>query len=122
MAQLDNVIEELLSIEGANGAAIVDIDSGMALATGGTPGFDLNVAAAGNSNVVRAKLRTIQDLELKDEIEDVLITLKSQYHLINVLGGQSNAGLFIYLVLNRVTANLALARHKLRAVAATVTV
>ncbi|MFQ1000739.1 hypothetical protein [Modestobacter sp. SSW1-42] len=122
MAQLDNVIADLLAIDGATGAAIVDIDSGMALATGGNPGFDLNVAAAGNSNVVRAKLRTITDLELKDEIEDVLITLQGQYHLINVLRGQGNAGLFIYLVLNRTTANLALARHKLRSVAAGVAV
>jgi hypothetical protein len=122
VASLDNVIADLLAIEGASGAAIVDIDSGMALASGGTPGFDLNVAAAGNSNVVRAKLRTISDLELKDEVEDILITLQGQYHLINVLKGQGNAGLFIYLVLNRVTANLALARHKLRAVAATVSV
>ncbi|MGY5884550.1 hypothetical protein [Modestobacter lacusdianchii] len=122
MAQLDNVIADLLAIEGANGAAIVDIDSGMALATGGAPGFDLNVAAAGNSNVVRAKLRTISDLELKDEVEDILITLASQYHLINVLKGQGNAGLFIYLVLDRTTANLALARHKLRAVAGSVSV
>ena len=51
-----------------------------------------------------------------------LITLQGQYHLINVLRGQGNAGLFIYLVLNRVTANLALARHKLRAVAGNVSV
>ncbi len=122
MAQLDNVIADLLAIEGASGAAIVDIDSGMALAFGGTPGFDLNVAAAGNSNVVRAKLRTIQDLEIKEEIEDILITLQNQYHLINVLRGQGNSGLFIYLALNRVTANLALARHKLRSVAASVSV
>ena len=122
VAQLDTVIADLLAIEGATGAAIVDIDSGMALATGGNPGFDLNVAAAGNSNVVRAKLRTIGDLELKDEIEDILITLQGQYHLINVLRGQGNAGLFIYLVLNRTTANLALARHKLRSVAAGVAV
>jgi hypothetical protein len=122
MAQLDAVIASLLEIEGASGAAIVDAESGMALAAGGSPGFDLNVAAAGNSNVVRAKLRTIADLELNDEIEDILITLKGQYHLINVLQGAGNAGLFIYLVLNRSTANLALARHKLRSVASTVAV
>ena len=122
MAQLDNVISTLLDIEGASGAAVVDIDSGMALAAGGSPGFDLNVAAAGNSNVIRAKLRTISDLELGDEIEDILITLKGQYHLINVLKGAGNAGLFIYLVLSRSNANLALARHKLRSVAETVSV
>ncbi|SEO60955.1 hypothetical protein [Trujillonella endophytica] len=122
MAQLDDVIADLLGIQGASGAAIVDVDSGMALAAGGTPGFDLNVAAAGNSNVVRAKLRTISDLELKDEIEDVLITLEHQYHLINVLKGQGNSGLFIYLVLDRTTGNLALARHKLRGIAGAVSV
>lgn len=122
VAQLDDVIADLLGIQGASGAAIVDVDSGMALAAGGTPGFDLNVAAAGNSNVVRAKLRTISDLELKDEIEDVLITLEHQYHLINVLKGQGNSGLFIYLVLDRTTGNLALARHKLRGIAGAVSV
>ena len=114
MAQLDNVIEELLSIEGASGAAIVDIDSGMALAAGGTPGFDLNVAAAGNSNVVRAKLRTISDLELKDEIEDILITLGTQYHLIRPLRSRGGQGLFIYLALLKSRANLAMARHQIK--------
>ncbi|KQS66137.1 hypothetical protein [Modestobacter sp. Leaf380] len=122
MAQLDTVISDLLSIDGANGAAIVDVDSGMALAAGGNPGFDLNVAAAGNSNVVRAKLRTISDIELSDEIEDILITLRTQYHLINVLKGAGTSGLFVYLVLDRNTANLALARHKLRGVAGSITV
>lgn len=122
MAQLDTVIADLLGIEGANGAAIVDVDSGMALAAGGSPGFDLNVAAAGNSNVVRAKLRTINDIELSDEIEDILITLRTQYHLINVLKGSGTSGLFVYLVLDRTTANLALARHKLRGVAGAIAV
>ena len=113
MSQLDNFIQELLSIEGATGAAVVDISSGMALASGGNPGFDLNVAAAGNSNVVRAKLRTMKDINLRGEIEDIMITLEGQYHLINVLNTEETSGLFVYLVLDRNTANLALARHKL---------
>ncbi|WP_016996225.1 hypothetical protein [Kocuria atrinae] len=116
MSQLDNSIQELLSIEGATGAAVVDISSGMALASGGNPGFDLNVAAAGNSNVVRAKLRTMKDINLRGEIEDIMITLESQYHLINVLNTEETSGLFVYLVLDRNTANLALARHKLNTV------
>lgn len=87
------------------------------LAAGGNPGFDLEIAAAGNSNVVRAKLRTMNDLGISGGLEDVLITLDKQYHLINVLRDGGAAGLFIYFVLNRATANLALARHKLRTVA-----
>lgn len=122
MSQLEKSISDLMSIDGASGAAVVDISSGMALASAGNPGFSLDVAAAGNSNVVRAKLKTMSDLELQDTIEDILISLDSQYHLINVLNAETSKGLFIYLVLNRNTANLALARHKLRAIATALTV
>lgn len=118
MSQLDASIQQLLAIEGATGAALVDISSGMALAAGGSPGFDLTVAAAGNSNVVRAKLKTMADLDLSGNIEDIMITLSSQYHLINVLNTSETSGLFVYLVLDRNIANLALARHKLNTIAA----
>ncbi len=122
MSSLDQSIQDLLSIEGATGAAIVDLGSGMALASGGNPGFSLDVAAAGNANVIRAKLRTMSDLEVSDEIDDILITLGRQYHLINVTNDDTTKGLFVYLVLNRSTANLALARHKLKLVANSMTI
>ncbi|SDW54294.1 hypothetical protein SAMN04487912_103297 [Arthrobacter sp. cf158] len=117
MSSLDEATKQLLSIEGATGAAIVDYSSGMALAQGGNPGFDLGVAAAGNSNVVSSKLRTMADLGLNSNIEDILITLDTQYHLINVLNSDGSKGLFVYLVLDRTYANLALARHKLKNIA-----
>jgi len=122
MSTLDESIKQLLSIEGATGAAVVDYSSGMALAQGGNPGFDLGVAAAGNSNVVSAKLRTMADLNVDSDIEDILITLGSQYHLINVLNAGGSKGLFVYLVLDRTYANLALARHKLSSLAKGITV
>ena len=122
MSTLDEAIKQLLSIEGATGAAVVDYSSGMALAQGGSPGFDLGVAAAGNSNVVTAKLRTMADLGLDGDIEDVLITLGGQYHLINVLNSSGSKGLFVYLVLDRSYANLALARHKLNNLAKGITI
>lgn len=122
MSSLDDALQQLLAIEGATGAAIVDYGSGMALAQGGNPSFDLGIAAAGNSNVVRAKLATMRDLGVTDEIDDILITLSSQYHLINVLNATGANGLFIYLVLNRAAANLALARHKLKGIAALIEV
>ncbi|MFD6245619.1 hypothetical protein ACFWGG_10610, partial [Streptomyces roseolus] len=55
--------EAMASIEGSVGAALVDYTSGMALGTlGGGKDLDLTVAAAGNTDVVRAKLRTMEML------------------------------------------------------------
>ncbi|WP_399208226.1 hypothetical protein [Streptomyces sp. SLBN-118] len=105
----------MTSIEGSLGVALVDYTSGMALGTlGGGKDLDLSVAAAGNTDVIRAKTRTMEQLGLKDEIEDVLITLGDQYHLIRLLKGRSGNGLFLYLVLDKAKSNLAMARHRLK--------
>ena len=107
--------EAMTSIEGTLGVALVDYTSGMALGTmGGSKGFDLNVAAAGNTDVVRAKMRTMEHLGLKGQIEDILITLSDQYHLIRLISGRGGNGLFLYLVLDAKRSNLAMARHQLR--------
>jgi hypothetical protein len=82
---------------------------------GGGKYLDLDVAAAGNTEVIRAKMRTMDSLRLDDSIEDILITLAKQYHLIRLLkSSRSEQGLFLYLVLDRGKSNLALARHNLR--------
>ncbi|MEU6843748.1 hypothetical protein ABZ930_17905 [Streptomyces sp. NPDC046716] len=111
--------DAVASIEGASAAALVDYTSGMALGTiGGSKSFDLEVAAAGNTDVVRAKLRTMEHLGIKDEIEDILITLNTQYHLIRLIKGRGGNGLFLYLVLDSSRANLAMARHQLKKIEA----
>lgn len=107
--------ETMTAIEGALGAALVDYTSGMALGTlGGGKDLDLNVAAAGNTDVIRAKTRTMEHLGLTGEIEDLLITLGSQYHILRPLKGRSGNGLFLYLVLDKARSNLAMARHQLK--------
>ncbi|MET7451293.1 hypothetical protein ABZT03_05205 [Streptomyces sp. NPDC005574] len=107
--------ETMTVVEGALGAAVVDYTSGMALGTmGGGKDLDLVVAAAGNTDVIRAKVRTMEHLGLKGEIEDIVITLGTQYHLIRLVQGRHGSGLFIYLVLDRGRSNLAMARHQLK--------
>ena len=107
---VSGTLENLMKLDGAMAGAVVDSKSGMALGMIGS-GVNLEVAAAGNSEVLRSKEKVIQSLGLNDKIEDVLITLGKQYHLLRPLS--KNESLFIYLVLNREKANLAMARHKL---------
>ena len=111
MANLNESLQDLMSLEGAMCAAVVDYNSGMMLGSIGT-GVDLELAAAGNTEVVRAKMKTAKTLGLKDGIEDILITLSTQYHLIRP--SARNEGVFIYFVLDKQRSNLAMARRKLQ--------
>ncbi|MFG2024016.1 hypothetical protein [Streptomyces sp. NPDC048825] len=111
---IDTALKEAMTLEGALGAALVDYESGMSLGTlGGGQGLDLELAAAGNTEVVRAKMRTLASLAMDDVIEDILITLGRQYHLIRPLTS-SKGTLFLYMALDRTRSNLALARHSLK--------
>ena len=110
MATINESLQSLLQLDGAIVAAVVDANSGMLLGKAGS-GLNLEVAAAGNTEVVRAKMKTMKLLNLKDSIDDILITLGGQYHLIRPIAKMD--GLFLYFVLAKDKSNLALARRAL---------
>ena len=121
---IETALKEAMAIEGAQGVALVDWESGMPLGTlGGGKYLDLDLASAGNTEVIRAKMRTLESLRLDDTVEDILITLNKQYHLIRLLrSGNGAQNLFLYLVLDRSKANLALARHHLKRIESELTI
>ena len=109
MANLNDSLEQLMSADAALCAALVDSSSGMLLGSAGS-GLDMELAAAGNTEVVRAKMKTMKALGLNENIDDILITLGKQYHIIRP--SAKLAGIFVYYVLDNKRANLALARRK----------
>jgi hypothetical protein len=114
---MDVALKDALQISGAIAVALVDQTSGMALGTaGGDPSFDVTVAAAANTEVIRAKLRTMEMLGLRETIEDLLVTLETQYHLLRPITSRTGKGLFLYLALRKDHANLAMARHRLKTI------
>ena len=106
-----SAIDELMDIDGAIGAAVVDYESGMTLGTGGGRHLDMELAGAGTTEVVRSKKNIIHELGIDENIQDILVSLASQYHLLRMCGRHED--IFIYVVINRDKGNLGLARRKI---------
>lgn len=111
MATIKQSLDELMALDGAMCAAIVDSTSGMILGSIGT-GIDMEIAAAGNTEVMRSKVKTMRALGLNDVIDDILITLGKQYHVLRP--SSRKEGIFIYTVLDKGRSNLAMARRKVQ--------
>jgi hypothetical protein len=116
VANVSDQLKAAMAIDGAIGVALVDYSSGMTLGIEGGSTLDMEVAAAGNTDVVRANIKAMQRLGFKDTIEDILITLSSQIHIIRPLASQGGEGLFLYVALDRSKANLAMARRELKVI------
>jgi hypothetical protein len=111
MATPKDVLPKLLEVDGCIGSCLVDSNSGMLLGTAGGTNINLEVAAAGDTEVVRAKRKTMKALGQNEPIEDIVMTVGKQYHLIRPLS--SNDTLFLYMIMDRTRANLGMARYVL---------
>jgi CheY-like chemotaxis protein len=110
--RIEAALAGAMQVPGALGVALVDGASGLTLAAaGGSPMLDLDLAGGAAADLLRAKLRVLAALGLRDTVEDVMVTLGKQYHLLRFLGPEQTA--FLYLVLDRERGNLGLARRRL---------
>ena len=104
---VDNFEKIASEIPGFIGASLVDLESGMTLGTKSMRAdFDLAAASAYNSEMVKQKQKIMRALSLRTNLEDMLITLGDQIHLIKMV----SPTMFIYLAADRATANLAIVR------------
>ncbi len=102
-------ISAICDVRGFIGACLVDGDSGVMLESHvGAGGFDVDAAAAANAELMKAKTAAMKALGKEHGIGDVLITLGGQYHLVRPLS--RNPGTFLFVALDRHTANLGMAR------------
>ena len=88
-------------------ASMVDLDSGMTLAVKSVRSdFDLTAASAYNSELVKQTLKIMKTLGLSGTVEDMLITISDQIHLVKLINGVT----FLYLAVDRKQSNVAIVR------------
>jgi predicted regulator of Ras-like GTPase activity (Roadblock/LC7/MglB family) len=106
--QLQEVLEKIQhDASGFIAASLVDLDSGMTLAVKSTrPDFDLTAASAYNSELVKQKLKIMRTLGMTGTIEDMLISLSDQIHIVKLVGPNT----FLYLAVDKRQSNLAIVR------------
>jgi hypothetical protein len=94
-------------IPGFIAASLVDLESGMTLGMKSLRSdFDLAAASAYNSEMVKQKQKIMRALSLKTTLEDMLMTLGDQIHLIKMVSPAT----FIYLAADRSSSNIAIIR------------
>lgn len=110
--QIVDTFEKIAAeLPGFMAASLVDLDSGMTLGLkSARPDFDLAAASAYNSEMVKQKLKIMRALNLKTHLEDMLLTLGDQIHVIKLVGATT----FIYLAVDRSVSNLAIVRNVLQ--------
>ena len=117
---VDHCLQEAMAIPGAVGASIVDYTTGFPVATtGAAPNSDHEAAAAGTADVVQAaNSRSLFVSALPhDLLEDLIITTAGGYHLLRPVQTDFDSRLVLYVWLDRVLGNLAVARHRMQKLA-----
>lgn len=100
------------NVNGFIAVAVTEIESGLSFGNITVDSaFDPELAAAYNLEVVKAKLNAVKALGLNQDIEDILITLSNQIHIIDI---SPNKKFMIYLAADASKANLGMTRAVLR--------
>jgi hypothetical protein len=116
---IHNTLDKILEIPGALGVSLVDYTSGLVIAASGWSSGDPDVAAAGATDLVRAAMDNVAfaGSEAGDSVEDIVVAAWARYHVLRFVETTFDSRLFLYLWLDRGFANVAIARHRLRALA-----
>jgi hypothetical protein len=111
----DVVFAPVRQIQGFVLACLVDSSSGMILGSWqDQDDLPVPVAAAGAADVMNTVSMMTGQLASNGEVEDVIITLDSHYHLIRLLRRGPGRQFLLLVTLERPQANLAMALREIR--------
>lgn len=120
LAVYTDALSHLRGLAGYLGSCAIHVSTRQLIAADRqTSAIDVEAAGLANIDVISAKQQVIERLGFDDTIDDMIITISSQYHLMRPLRGRRD--IFFYLVVDRPLANLATARLVLRSAERSIT-
>jgi hypothetical protein len=116
LSAADATLVPLTSIDGCVLACLIDQATGMVLASAsGQSSPNLPTAAAAAADIGNVLAVLSSKLAAHEEPEDVIVTLSRHFHLIRIIRHDSGQRILLLAVFDRRRANLAMARHEIRA-------
>ncbi|WP_040836549.1 hypothetical protein [Nocardia brevicatena] len=119
MIGIDGCLERIMGIPGARSVTLVDGASGLAVAGAGRHDLvDQHEDAATTTDVVRAVLAcpALATGGDSDDITEIIVCGTGGYHLLKLVDGDFHGRLFVHVLFDEGTGNLAMARFQLRGI------
>lgn len=121
MIGIDGCLKLIMDIPGARSVTLVDGASGLAIAAAGRHDLvDQHEDAAAATDVVRAVLTcpALATGHADDDVTEIIVCGTRGYHLLNLIDGDFEGRLFVHVLFDDDTGNLAMARYQLRSILA----
>ncbi|MBF6217211.1 hypothetical protein [Nocardia abscessus] len=117
MIGIDGSLKRIMDIPGARSVTLVDGASGLAIAADGRHDLvDEHEDAAATTDVVRAVLACPALSTDGDDVTEIIVCGTRGYHLLNLVNGDFDGRLFVHVLFDEDTGNLAMARYQLRGI------
>jgi hypothetical protein len=114
---IDGSLKRIMDIPGARSVTLVDGASGLAIAADGRHDLvDEHEDAAATTDVVRAVLACPALSTDGDDVTEIIVCGTRGYHLLNLVNGDFDGRLFVHVLFDEDTGNLAMARYQLRGI------
>jgi hypothetical protein len=106
---LDESLHRVLTTDGASGAALIDVGTGMVVRSAGDVAVGLPAAAAAMADEARSATWSLGPAQPGGDLEEVAVLTAGRFHLLRLLEFRRGEGLLLFVDFDRSLTNFALA-------------
>ena len=117
---LQEALHRVLAVDGVRTVALIDVATGMIVRSAGEQDAGLPAAAASVADEARAARGALGPRRPSGELEELAVVTQNRLHLAKILRDEPGEGFLLFVDLDRLRANIALASLRVGQVAPSV--